>query len=244
MKNPNPVAYFTTAGISGLPKLVPLSAESIIHHLSNPLNSSASALSFQPLSKYRIFLEGLGKLVKGSQIRIRMFSLTTFEEECLEAPFEELHLTNYQLAKIVSEVQSPVETVKQIYCSGCYANPILIRRAKSVFPGAKIVYSYGLTEVGGPVAVNPDAGAKYTVGQLNDNYEVSIRNEQGEKLGYGCQGEIFVRPPVPFEVRYSQKTLFPCTNRIRLGILPKPRRHNANLDPGWLVPNRRYWLLR
>lgn len=211
------MAFFTTAGISGLPKLVPLSAESIIHHLSNPLNSSAKALSFQPLSKYRIFLEALAKLVKGSHIKIKTFSLTTFHEECLKTPFEELHLTNYQLAKIVSDMQCPVETVKHIYCSGCYVNPILIRRAKSVFPEAKIVYSYGLTEVGGPVAINLDCGSKYTVGQLNDNYEVSIRNDQGEKLGYGCQGEIFVRPPVPFEVKYSHKhPLHVFANCIRL----------------------------
>lgn len=220
------MAFFTTAGISGLPKLVPLSAESIIHHLSNTVSSPAAALSFQPLSKYRIFLEALGKLVNESQIRIRTeFCLDIFEEECLNAPFEELHLTNYQLAKIVADFKFPVKFVKQIHCSGCYANPMLIRRAKKVFPTAKIVYSYGLTECGGAVAINVDAGAKYTVGQLNDNFEVSIRDEKGERLGYGCQGEIFVKSPVPFKVsvgvsveEFGQSTdlhLYRVTSRTR-----------------------------
>lgn len=167
--------------------------------MSNPLHNSSSALSFLPYSKYRIFLDALTKLVKGSQMRIRTdFSLDAFNEECMNDPFQELHLTNYQLAKIVSDFKCVVKFVQIIHCSGCYANPILIRRAQSVFPNAKIIYSYGLTEFGSPVAINPDAGAKYTVGQLNDNFEVTIRDEQGENVGYGSQGEIFVKSPVPF----------------------------------------------
>lgn len=144
-------------------------------------------------------MDAITKLVKGSKIRLRtVFSLDTFNEECMNDPFQELHLTNYQLAKIVADSKCSIKFVQTIHLSGCYANPILIRRAQSVFPNAKIVYSYGLTEFGSPVAINSDAGAKYTVGQLNDNFEVSIRDGQGEKLGFGFQGEIYIKSPVPF----------------------------------------------
>lgn len=150
-------------------------------------------------------MEALIKISKGSSLRVRTeFSIISFQEECFKAPFDELHLTNYQLKKLVSDFKCPVEFVKHIYCSGCYANPILIRRAKSIFPNAKIVYSYGLTEFGGPVAINPDAGSKYTVGKLNDNFEVMIYDsKEGVTVGYGSPGDILVKPPVPFSGYYN-----------------------------------------
>lgn len=128
------------------------------------------------------------------------FYVTKFQEKCCNTFQGDLYLTNYQLAKIVSDLDGSVENVQQILCSGSYANPMLIRRAKAVFPNAKFVYSYGLTEFGGPVALNPDAGAKYTVGQLNDNFHVNIRDEKGQSLGVGREGEIFVKSPIPFQV--------------------------------------------
>lgn len=198
----DPVALFPTAGITGLPKLVPLTHELLLYQLHAVPYKKGASLSFGRLNSYTDFLYLFCMLVKGGR-RITSpspFTVDTFRRVVAsQSGLDMLHLTGYQLQQVVDHIDKPPpfkHSIKRIYCGGTYISPMLIRRAANVLANAEIVYAYGLTEFGGPVTWTHDVSKKYTAGRLSNNFQLRIHDESGKRLvGIGESGEIQVRPP-------------------------------------------------
>lgn len=107
-------------------------------------------------------------------------------------------------------VQSPLieeanlTSVRAYFCGGSPLPQHLNDKMKKYMKYGIIIHSYGLSEICGYVSVNI-AGDKSSVGQLFPQISVKIVSDDGEKLGFGADGEILAKSYYTFLGYYGNE---------------------------------------
>lgn len=99
----------------------------------------------------------------------------------------------YDLDRVLRSRNETLSTVQLLVCSGTLASEDLQLKILDCFPQAGVAVGYGLTEIGGLVSASLMGQRGFSVGFLLRGIQMHIANGQGERLGPGETGELFVR---------------------------------------------------
>ncbi|MCR8549433.1 cyclohexanecarboxylate-CoA ligase [Salipiger sp. P9] len=121
------------------------------------------------------------------------------------------------LSNAVAETGADSSSLRIFLCAGTAIPGPLVERGQSVL-GAKIISAWGMTENGAVTLVapeDPDERSVHTDGFPLPGVELQIRGAEGELLGHGQEGELYVRA---------------CSNFA--GYLKRPQWNNTDAE-GW-----------
>jgi acyl-CoA synthetase (AMP-forming)/AMP-acid ligase II len=205
-----------TSGTTSKPKAVELSHGNLTSYITGTVEfdsadpSDAALICVPP---YHI--AGVNAAMSNLYAGRKMVYLTTFEaSEWVRLVADEKVTTATvvptMLDRIVTELErQPLDlpSLRNLAYGGSKVGLPLVRKALDLLPGVGFVNAYGLTETSSTIAVltpddhraahgNPDELAAKrlgSVGQPVPGIEVQIRDDDGNVLGAGEAGELFVR---------------------------------------------------
>jgi acyl-CoA synthetase (AMP-forming)/AMP-acid ligase II len=205
-----------TSGTTSKPKAVELSHGNLTSYITGTVEfdsadpSDAALICVPP---YHI--AGVNAAMSNLYAGRKMVYLTTFEaSEWVRLVADEKVTTATvvptMLDRIVTELERhPLDlpSLRNLAYGGSKVGLPLVRKALDLLPGVGFVNAYGLTETSSTIAVltpddhraahgNPDELAAKrlgSVGQPVPGIEVQIRDDDGNVLGAGEAGELFVR---------------------------------------------------
>jgi acyl-CoA synthetase (AMP-forming)/AMP-acid ligase II len=205
-----------TSGTTSKPKAVELSHGNLTSYITGTVEfdsadpSDAALICVPP---YHI--AGVNAAMSNLYAGRKMVYLTTFEAgEWVRLVADEKVTTATvvptMLDRIVTELErQPLDlpSLRNLAYGGSKVGLPLVRKALDLLPGVGFVNAYGLTETSSTIAVltpddhrtahgNPDelvAKRLGSVGQPVPGIEVQIRDDDGNVLGAGEAGELFVR---------------------------------------------------
>ncbi|MCW2517391.1 MAG: AMP-dependent synthetase and ligase, partial [Mycobacterium sp.] len=205
-----------TSGTTSKPKAVELSHGNLTSYITGTVEfdsadpSDAALICVPP---YHI--AGVNAAMSNLYAGRKMVYLTTFEaSEWVRLVADEKVTTATvvptMLDRIVTELErQPLDlpSLRNLAYGGSKVGLPLVRKALDLLPGVGFVNAYGLTETSSTIAVltpddhraahgNPDEHAAKrlgSVGQPVPGIEVQIRDDDGNVLGPGEAGELFVR---------------------------------------------------
>jgi acyl-CoA synthetase (AMP-forming)/AMP-acid ligase II len=205
-----------TSGTTSKPKAVELSHGNLTSYITGTVEfdsadpSDAALICVPP---YHI--AGVNAAMSNLYAGRKMVYLTTFEaSEWVRLVADEKVTTATvvptMLDRIVTELErQPLDlpSLRNLAYGGSKVGLPLVRKALDLLPGVGFVNAYGLTETSSTIAVltpddhraahgNPDELAAKrlgSVGQPVPGIEVQIRDDDGNVLGPGEAGELFVR---------------------------------------------------
>ena len=91
---------------------------------------------------------------------------------------------------------------------GAPSSPVLLRRFHKVCPKAVVLNGWGMTETSAPNTFSPaDEDKISSIGSFNFNMEVKIVDDNGNKLGPGQQGELWVKGEAVMREYYKEPAL-------------------------------------
>jgi acyl-CoA synthetase (AMP-forming)/AMP-acid ligase II len=120
------------------------------------------------------------------------------------------------------ELSRDFSSLRLITCGSAPIPPSLVERCGEIFPNARFVEGYGLTECGPVITRRPLAGSHRlgSIGQPLPGFEVKVVDEDGVELPAGKTGELWARNSM-------------CTT---LGYLNRPEEDAKRRKPdGWFA---------
>lgn len=93
--------------------------------------------------------------------------------------------------------RADLSSVRQYICGGCFVSETMCAQIRPYLPNGDIHIGYGMTEVGGVIAVN-NPPKPSSVGLLRDGVQMIIVDDDGKRCGINQNGEICVKAPFPF----------------------------------------------
>ncbi|UQE75244.1 acyl--CoA ligase [Gordonia sp. PP30] len=222
-----------TSGTTGTPKGVKLAHQMLLRDaqlLSQNcyLNSSDRVVLAAPLFHMNAAACGiLPMLLVGGSVYV----LPSFEAATVLRTFSEQRATyslgvpamfKLMLAQDDSELSRDFSTLRLICCGSAPMPPSLINRLTEIFPNARFVEGYGLTECGPAATMNPLIGPRRngSIGRPLPGFEARIVDYDGNEVTAGNTGELWLRSPL-------------CTT---LGYLGRPDEDARKRKPdGWFA---------
>ncbi|KAM7356963.1 uncharacterized protein ACRADG_002516 isoform 2-T2 [Cochliomyia hominivorax] len=199
-----------SSGTTGLPKGVTMSHASILNAKKFEMFPTDKFLCFSTL----YWLTGLVTLVHGTiNGVIRVISNRPYSPD----DFIDI-VERYKVNIILSPPSQIAMTLKsdrlavcdlssiELYIAGGSAVPYrLVEKFKQFTPNAAFLTGYGMSEVCSLVAYH-EMDSKDSVGQLSNNIEVKIINDDGQSLFVNDIGEICIRTPYLWSGYYNNPT--------------------------------------
>ncbi|KAJ6636078.1 Membrane-bound alkaline phosphatase, partial [Pseudolycoriella hygida] len=195
-----------SSGTSGMPKGVRLSHAHIldnIRRLSSYIRSSDILLapaSLVGINSIRAIIIGT---INGSTrvINVGSFSPERFFQLVERFKVTYVHSNPFAVVQLLNHPDiktANLNSIKHYVCSGTAASFDTIVKMNNYLKGGKLLHSYGITELVGPISINFNHTRNDCVGQLISGCEAKIVNKNGERLGIGECGEIRIRQPFIF----------------------------------------------
>ncbi|MGW5523827.1 class I adenylate-forming enzyme family protein [Gordonia sp. NPDC003950] len=198
-----------TSGTTGTPKGVKLAHQMLLRDaqlLSQNcyLNPSDRVVLAAPLFHMNAAACGiLPMLFVGGSVYI----LPSFEPATVLRTFAEQRATyslgvpamfKLMLSQPDSELARDYSALRLICCGSAPMPPSLIDRLTEVFPNARFVEGYGLTECGPAATMNPLIGPRRngSIGRPLPGFEARIVDYDGEEVAPGNTGELWLRSPL------------------------------------------------
>ncbi len=215
--DPDSVAILLfTSGTTSLPKAVELSHHNLTSYVTGTVEfESAASTDAALICVPPYHIAGVGAALSNLYAGRKMVYLPIFDAE------EWVRLINDESITTATVVPTMLDRLVTVLESGDYQLPSLrnlayggsrvglplVRRALELLPGVGFVNAYGLTETSSTIAVlTPDdhraaqaaTDAKFakrlaSVGQPVPGIELQVRDDDGNVLGPGQSGELFVR---------------------------------------------------
>jgi long-chain acyl-CoA synthetase len=205
-----------TSGTTSLPKAVELSHNNLNSYVTGTVEfESAEPTDAALICVPPYHIAGVGAALSNLYAGRKMVYLPTFDAE------EWVRLVNDEIVTTATVVPTMLDRIIAVLESGNHDLPSLrnlayggskvglplVRRALQLLPGVGFVNAYGLTETSSTIAVlTPDdhraalaatdadvAKRLASVGQPVPGIELQIRDNDGNVLGPGHSGELFVR---------------------------------------------------
>ncbi|MGC2655651.1 MAG: AMP-binding protein [Mycobacterium sp.] len=205
-----------TSGTTSLPKAVELSHNNLTSYVTGTVEfGSAEPTDAALICVPPYHIAGVGAALSNLYAGRKMVYLPTFDAE------EWVRLVNDETVTTATVVPTMLDRIITVLESGGHDLPSLrnlayggsrvglplVRRALQLLPGVGFVNAYGLTETSSTIAVlTPDdhraaltatdadvAKRLASVGQPVAGIELQIRDDDGNVLGPGHSGELFVR---------------------------------------------------
>lgn len=192
-----------TSGTTSRPKAVIVTHEMVVHNMLSQardlgLTGDDRLLVAGPLFHVAAFdAPGVAVLFMGGTIVLhRRFDATAVLESIAREQITGTVLVHPMGDRIVSAAASTAEYHSLRWLSVGARSPATARRMSEIFPSARLIQGYGLTEACGPVTSLRDRPDKTgTVGSPVAFVEIAIVDESGVPLPTSVQGEVAVRGP-------------------------------------------------
>lgn len=222
------LALLCTSGTTGNPKATVLSHAyflGFIKLIAKP--TSYKSLSFSPVHWASAFISTIVLPFLRNEIKVqslKSFSIELLVELVDKHKVDALFLPPAHIHMILqSSLASTTDfsNIKLITSSGSIVTPQLKKNLREKFGSSTFLQRYGITEIGVIAQTLENVcGNEVSLEFLAPNVEVKIINEAGENLGAREQGEILVKPSVPFLVSLTKSDTPNCSNYIiTLGLL-------------------------
>lgn len=206
---------FTTSGTTGMPKAVPLTHENLLDNVDR----SFEVLDFKEddrllwvlpnFHSFGLTLGGLLPHINGlRQIIVPLFMPPGATLEAIKAgEATVLFLVPAMVEFLKRSVQHgnpKPEKVRMVVTGGDRLNLELDNSSRD-YLGVPILEGYGTTECSPVVAVNRNYDARKlgTIGPVLPGYEWEVRNDQGQHVGPGEDGILWVKGPSVFNGYYK-----------------------------------------
>jgi acyl-CoA synthetase (AMP-forming)/AMP-acid ligase II len=205
-----------TSGTTSLPKAVELSHNNLTSYVTGTVEfESAEPADAALICVPPYHIAGVGAALSNLYAGRKMVYLPTFDAELWVRLVNDEKVTTAtvvptMLDRIVTVLESgdhDLPSLRNLAYGGSKVALPLVRRALELLPGVGFVNAYGLTETSSTIAVlTPDdhraaqaatdanvAKRLASVGQPVPGIELQIRDDDGNVLGPGQSGELFVR---------------------------------------------------
>lgn len=100
---------------------------------------------------------------------------------------------------------SDLSSIREFWSGGYAVAHVICDKMKNYLPNARILPSYGMTEMCGIISVNLSHQKIGSVGQICKNIEIKLIDDNGEQCGPRQSGEIFCRSKYSFEGYYGDE---------------------------------------
>jgi acyl-coenzyme A synthetase/AMP-(fatty) acid ligase len=224
-----------TSGTSGMPKLVAcphgnltwetLSAEAVARKFRN---RTAQVLS-HPLIGSNAAQRVIADALRGAPVVYNImpsFEPVTVLQLIASRRIEDVALVPARAAALLRVSKGiSLHEVRRVHLTSAHTPPWIAEGLARLFPNAKVLNKYGLTE-GGRFRIGGvyDTARPSRVGYPSDGHSVRITDEQGNEVPVGTPGKLWVRDPTPYRRFYyredcSTDNAYPaddwiCTNDI------------------------------
>lgn len=209
-----------TSGTTGTPKAAILRHEHLVSYILGSvefLSSAEEEAALISVPPYHI--AGISALMSSIYSGRRMVVLPSFSPQAWLDQAQEQGVTNAfvvptMLSRVIEcigagEASADLPALKALAYGGGKMPAAIIQRALELFPGVNFTNAYGLTETSSTItlldpedhrraAASDDPVVRRrlgSVGRALPSVEIEIRGEDGELLGAGEPGEIYVRGP-------------------------------------------------
>lgn len=205
-----------TSGTTSQPKAVELSHSNLTSYVTGTVEfDSAAAEDAALICVPPYHIAGVGAALSNLYAGRKMVYLPNFDAHEWVRLINAEHVTTATLVptmldRVVTVLEAggqQLPSLRNLAYGGSKVGLPLVRRALELLPGVGFVNAYGLTETSSTIAVltpedhraalaasEPAAIRRLTsVGRPVPGIEIEIRDEQGNALGPGATGELFVR---------------------------------------------------
>lgn len=209
-------AILSSSGSTGPPKAVALS-QTILKYYSmySDFNIPTDYIRccFSTLHWYSGVITLLASMVKAST---RIVTTQAFSPEYTVKLIKEFGINYFVfparqltlLSEYLKNNPTELDSIRNIDIGGSLANIKHIQKLNEFLPNGTIGNFYGMTEFFGLLTRKLDVTEKYCAGQLLSMGEVKIVSEEGDNMGIGEKGEVWIKPWFPVLVRSGYKHLF------------------------------------
>ncbi|TDD86065.1 long-chain fatty acid--CoA ligase [Actinomadura darangshiensis] len=209
-------ALLYTSGTTAAPKAAVLRHRHLLAYVLNTLEfASADPADAALVAVPPYHVAGLANLLTNLYTGRRVVYMPAFDARLWLETVRDEGITHAlvvptMLARIVAEVQgadAATPTLRNLAYGGARTPMPVLERALRIFPGTGFVNAYGLTETASSIAVlgpgdhrkalaatEPEVRARLgSVGRALPGVEFQIRSDDGDPLGAGRTGLVFVR---------------------------------------------------
>jgi len=207
-----------TSGTTGKPKAAVLRHENLMSYILGTVEFDAATEDDAVLISVPPYhIAGISAVLSSTYAGRRMVQLPNFDAAawlrlCREENVSNAFVVPTVLARVIDHLDRAGEAaqlpaLRAIAYGGGKMPLAVIEKAMQLFPGTGFTNAYGLTETSSTICVldpedhriaaasdDPAVRRRLTsVGRPISTVEIEIRGEQGERLGAGQPGDIFVR---------------------------------------------------